>query len=86
MQVTERHLFQTLTYRQQWEVAADQRAADIMLRAGYSQSQILAASRYILGREGAAHLLPASYSHPSGWDRVALLNYYLERGSGILAR
>ncbi len=86
MQATERHLFQSLTYRQQWEVSADQRAAEFMLKAGYQPAQIRAAARYILQREGAKHLIPSSFSHPSGWDRVALLGYYLERGEPLVAK
>lgn len=86
MLTTERHLFQTLTYRQQWEIAADQRAAEIMLIAGYSPTEISTASRYILSRDGGDHLIPASYSHPSGWDRVALLDYFLNRNQPLVAR
>lgn len=68
-----------LTYRQKHEVVVDQRAADIMLQAGYKKETILAAARYILRRDGAELILKEGPSHPGGWDRVALLGHYLKR-------
>lgn len=79
MLATERHLFGTLNHHQRHEVAVDQRAADIMLAAGYSREAILAGAQYILWQDGAELVLAAGPTHPAGWDRAALLCYYLER-------
>ncbi len=81
MLATERQLFSSLNVHQRHEVAVDQRAADIMLAAGYSKEAILAGAQYILWQEGADLVLAAGPSHPSGWDRAALLSYYLERSA-----
>ena len=77
----EERLYKSLTGRQRHEVVVDQRAADIMLAAGYPQEAILAGARYILWQDGAELVLAAGPSHPAGWDRVALLSYYLSRQS-----
>lgn len=68
-----------LTFRQRHEVTVDQRAADIMLKAGYSKEAVLAGARYILWQDGADLILKGGPSHPGGWDRLALLEYYLDR-------
>lgn len=75
----ELHLRNQLTYHQKHEVVVDQRAAEIMLNAGYTKAAILAGARYILQRDGAELILQEGLSHPGGWDRVALLSYYLDR-------
>lgn len=75
----EEQLYKSLTGRQRHEVVVDQRAADIMLAAGYSKEAILAGARYILWQDGAELVLAAGPSHPGGWDRAALLSYYLTR-------
>ncbi|MEM6769632.1 MAG: hypothetical protein AAF597_03515 [Bacteroidota bacterium] len=75
----EERLYKSLTGRQRHEVVVDQRAADIMLAAGYSQESILAGARYILWQDGADLVLAAGPSHPGGWDRATLLSYYLAR-------
>jgi hypothetical protein len=79
MNAVEKELHISLTYRQRIEVSVDQRAADIMLKAGYSKEAILGGSRYILQAKGADLVLQEGPSHPSGWDRLALLSYYLDR-------
>ncbi len=80
--LAERELLQILTYRQRFEVVADQHALDLMVRAGYSAPDVVAAAAYILSRPGAEHLLPASASHPAGYDRLQLLEYYAARQYG----
>lgn len=75
----ERTLLGNLSERQLLEVAADQRAADIMARAGYSAAQINYASWYILSRDPDGNLGKSSVSHPAGRDRANLLTYYLAR-------
>jgi hypothetical protein len=75
----ERRLLNTLSNRQLIEVATDQRAADIMARAGYSPQQISRASWHILSRDVDGSLVAGSVSHPPGRDRANLLSYYLSR-------
>lgn len=75
----ERRLLLTLTDRQVAEVAADQLAADYLLTAGYSPSQINQAKHFILAQNGDGMLARASASHPAGRDRANLLTYYLGR-------
>lgn len=75
----EEQLYKSLTERQRHEVIVDQRAADIMLAAGYSEVAILAGARYILWQDGAELVLASGPSHPAGWDRATLLSYYLAR-------
>jgi len=77
----EERLYKSLTGRQRHEVGVDQRAADIMLAAGYTEEVILAGARYILWQDGADLVLAAGPSHPAGWDRLSLLAYYLDRRS-----
>lgn len=79
---SEDQLYRSLTGKQRHEVVVDQRAADIMLAAGYTDEEVLAGARYILQQEGAELVLRAGPSHPSGSDRVQLLAYYLQRSSG----
>jgi hypothetical protein len=75
----ERKLLNTLSYRQLIEIASDQRAADIMTRAGYSAQQISRASWHILSRDVEGSLSSGSVSHPTGRDRANLMSYYLSR-------
>lgn len=75
----ERELLGNLTERQLLEVAADQRAADIMARTGYTAAQINEASWYILSRDPDGNLGQSSVTHPAGRDRANLLTYYLAR-------
>ncbi|MBC6994056.1 hypothetical protein QWY85_15505 [Neolewinella lacunae] len=86
--LAERELLQILTYRQRSEVVADQHALDLMVRAGYSAPEVVAAAAFILSRPGAEHLLPASATHPAGYDRLQLLEYYAARqyGATVVAR
>ncbi|WP_026231752.1 M48 family metalloprotease [Neolewinella persica] len=75
----ERQLMNSLSNRQLVEIAADQRAADIMTRAGYSPQQISRASWHILYRDVEGTLASGSESHPTGRDRANLLSFYLGR-------
>lgn len=75
----EQQLRSQLTNRQLHEIAVDQSAAEIMLKAGYTTETILAGARYILWQDGADLILQEGPSHPGGWDRLALLRYYLNR-------
>jgi hypothetical protein len=79
MTAAERQLLNTLSNRQLVEIAADQRAADIMTRAGYSPQQISRASWHILSRDIEGTLTAGSESHPAGRDRSNLLSFYLGR-------
>lgn len=79
MSAAESNLLSSLTTRQRIEVAADQRAADIMARAGFSAAEINAASRYILTRDDGGFLAKATSSHPAGRDRANLLTFYVGR-------
>lgn len=79
MGAAERQLRSHLNHRQRHEVAVDQRAAEIMLAAGFTTEEVLAGARYILWQDGADLILNGSPSHPRGWDRLALLRYYLNR-------
>jgi len=79
MSGAERNLLSSLTTRQRIEVAVDQRAADIMIRAGFSVREINAASRYILLQDDGGYLANATHSHPAGRDRANLLTYYVGR-------
>lgn len=85
IRAAEGQLLGQLTYAQRREIAVDQRAAEIMLNAGYSEEAVLAGARYILWQDGAELVLQSGPSHPGGWDRVALLGYYLERRAGLSA-
>lgn len=79
MTAAERQLLNTLTNRQLVEIAADQRAADIMIGAGYSPQQINNASWRILYQDVEGSLAAGSESHPAGRDRANLLAFYLGR-------
>lgn len=79
MTAAERQLLNTLSNRQLVEIAVDQRAADIMKRAGYSEQQIGRASWYILSRDVEGSLAAGSASHPPGRDRANLMSFYLGR-------
>ncbi|MFT5998705.1 MAG: hypothetical protein ACI81P_001159 [Neolewinella sp.] len=79
MITAERRLLNSLSNRQLIEIATDQRAADIMARAGYSPQQISRASWHILFRDAEGTMAAGSVSHPPGRDRANLLSYYLGR-------
>lgn len=79
MSAAESSLLARLTVRQRIEVAADQRAADIMALAGFTAGEISAASRYILLRDDGDFLAYATPTHPAGRDRTNLLTYYVGR-------
>lgn len=79
MSAAERNLLNNLTVRQRIEVAVDQRAADIMVRAGFTAGEINTASRYILTRDDGGFLAKATPSHPAGRDRANLLTFYVGR-------
>jgi Zn-dependent protease with chaperone function len=79
MTTAERKLLSSQSPRQMVEIAADQRAADLMANAGYTASQINRASHYILARGEAEMLSKATVSHPSGRDRINLMTFYLGR-------
>jgi len=79
MTVSESQLLATISLRQRIEIAADQRAADIMLRVGFTPLEIKSASRFILAKDKGGFLARASPSHPAGRDRVKLLHYYVGR-------
>ena len=79
MTTAERCLQEELTYRQLIEIATDQRAADIMIKAGYTSQQINRASWHILSRDTEGALATATASHPAGRDRANLLSFYLGR-------
>jgi len=82
----ERKLVFSLTLRQLSEVAVDQRAADLMRTAGYTDREIAAAAHLILARDTDGVISKATESHPAGRDRVNLLTYYLGREQEVLAR
>ncbi|TXF88141.1 hypothetical protein FUA23_15995 [Neolewinella aurantiaca] len=75
----ERHLLGQLTLRQLEEIAADHRAADLMVLAGYSIAEINQASRFILADGGALAFSGATQTHPAGRDRANLMTFYLGR-------
>jgi predicted Zn-dependent protease len=79
MTAAEQKLHSRLTPRQTVEIAADQRAADLMVRAGYTASQINKASHYILTRDEIGMLSKSTVTHPSGRDRINLMTFYLGR-------
>ncbi len=79
MTATERDLLSKITPRQKIEIAADQRAADLMAQAGYTPSQIYHAAHYILARDDNGMLSKATLTHPSGRDRINLLAFYIGR-------
>ncbi|MEO0731888.1 MAG: hypothetical protein AAFZ52_03565 [Bacteroidota bacterium] len=88
MSPADRELFARFNIRQYREVIFDLQAAEILLHSGYHPAAIVEGAAFILGQEGADHLLPATNTHPAGWDRVQLLSSYLSfryAGGGNLA-
>ncbi|MEM9928562.1 MAG: hypothetical protein AAF840_01960 [Bacteroidota bacterium] len=79
MTVAEDIIMSIVTNRQLIEVAADQRAADLMMAAGYTIYEINAAAHFIMASDAEGLLTAATPTHPGGRDRLNLLTFYLAR-------